>query len=223
MITHWPQFFTKKSLASKVEIPCVIINDLDRTVKAQFVCGNHYSGGEMVAEHLCSKGHRRMAVLTGAPWSSDSHLRLGGFQSYLEEVAGILLDPDLVLCANYHEREAYDNVERLLKTDPKITAIFCCNDEMAFGVIRKFKELGISCPGDISVIGYDDISHCASFTPRLTTVRDLVYDMAREGTRILVDYLEEKEPKQLLLGHTMFPVRLIERDSVRDMVTEEGE
>ncbi len=215
IVTHWPQFFSKNKI-SELNIPCVFINDLAKNIKAYFVCGDHFSGGKKAARHLFSLGHRRMAVFTGLDWSSDSHLRLAGFRSFLQQ-EGILLNPSAVVKADYQEHIAYNKVEYLLKNNPKITAIFCCNDEMAFGVIKRLKELGIKCPADISVVGYDDILRASAFIPALTTLRDLVYDLARAGAKSLISYLEKRDFANPLTGQTLLPVELIERRSTSEI------
>lgn len=215
IVTHWYKFFSKKSVLEEMDIPCVIINDWDKKVKAFFVCGDHFRGGQTVASHLYSLGHRHIAVLTGPSWSRDSQQRFNGFRAFLRQV-GVSLDPNLVSRADYLEEKACEKVEKFLERNSKITAIFCCNDQMAYGAIRGLKQMGISCPQDISVVGYDDDSRSESFGPSLTTIRVPIYDLAKEAGRSLVDYLKNKNSKPLV-GQTLLPVHLIERKSVRDI------
>jgi LacI family transcriptional regulator len=211
IVTNWPEFFSKSALNRTAHVPKVIINDLDEDLKVQFVCGDQYSGGRIAAEHLYSLGHRDMAVFTGLAWSTDSHARLKGFRDYLRE-KGVVLKEENVLCANYRGDLAFQMTEELVKRSPEVTAIFCCNDEMAFGVIRKLNDLQIACPGDISVVGFDDISRAEACTPPLTTVHDPVYEMALEGARLLVDHLTTGAGGPLV-GRKIFPVKLMNRQS----------
>ena len=214
VVTHWFKFFSQKSILERMNVPCVIINDYDKNIKTHFVCVDHYLGGKIAANHLYSLGHRNMAVILGPSWSKDSQQRLEGFQSFLKG-RGIRLNPDLVLRADYQEQIAYERVEQLLKKKIKFTAIFCCNDHMAFGVIRRLKELGISCPEDISVVGYDDAPQAAFFTPPLTTIHVPVYDLAKEAARSLLNHLKEGNPTKRFVGQTLLPVRLMGRNSVQ--------
>ena len=215
IITHWFKFFSRKAVLEKMNIPIVIINDFDKTVKTQFFYADHFQGGYKVAEYLHAMGHRRIAVVLGPHWSHDSRHRLEGCKAFLASV-GISLAPDLIFSADYHEQTAYARAEELLKKKSRFTAIFCCNDQMAFGVIRKMEELGISCPKDISVVGYDDETRSASFRPPLTTVQVPVYDLARQGTQCLINYLRlPADSAKPLVGQTILPVALVERQSVK--------
>ena len=110
-------------------------------------------------------------------------------------------------------------IAELLKTSSSITAIFCCNDQMAFGVIQRLKERGVNCPGDISVIGYDDDFLASYFQPSLTTIRVPVYEIAMKTVEILVDFLENSSSKKPLAGQALLPVRLIERNSVKKLIS----
>ena len=215
IVTQWFRFFSKKFISEEMGIPYVVINDFDKNLKARFVCGDHFNGGEIVAEYLYSFGHRRFAVITGPSWSMDSKQRVEGFSSYLNR-KGVSLESDLILTGDYDDyRKTYQRVDELLQKRTKITAIFCCNDYIAFAAIRRLQELGISCPAEISVIGYDNESESPSFSPPLTTIHVPVYDLAKEAARCLVDYL--KPPifsKKSFIGRTWIPVHIVERGSV---------
>ncbi|MCK5215542.1 MAG: LacI family DNA-binding transcriptional regulator [Candidatus Omnitrophica bacterium] len=212
LITHWFKYFNDKSIIGKMNVPCVIINDIDKTIKAQFVGVDHYLGGQIAANHLYSSGHRRIAVLSGPDWSIDNKYRINGFRAFLKK-KGIVIKSDLIVKADYLEHVAYGEIEKILKVDPKITAIFACNDQMAFGAIRRLKEIGISCPDDISVIGFDDEIEAAKFDPPLTTIRVPIYDLATEGTKLLVNYLQNNTSKKPFRGILTLPVQLVDRKS----------
>ncbi len=216
IVNHWHSFFSGKEVFERFEIPCVVINDPELSVRAHFVSGDHFQGGRLAAEYLYSQGHRKFAVLTGSPDSEDSHLRLRGFESYLKE-AGLSLSSDFILCGHFQEEEAAKVVEAFFSQRPKsdITALFCLNDHMAFGAIKKLKELGINCPEDISVVGYDDLARGESFEIPLTTVRVPLYEMGREAAQRLVSFLAGEGEETFFYRQTTHPVSLTVRDSVR--------
>jgi len=214
ILTHCFLFFTDKSSLENLNVPCVVINDMDKSIKTQFAGVDQYLAGRMAANHLYSFGHRRISILSGPKWSADNAQRLKGFKDFLKE-KGLSLDRKLIVDGNYLKEGAYAGVEKIIKRDSKITAIFCCNDQMAFGAIDKLKELGFSCPEDISIVGFDDEKDAAKCNPPLTTIHVPVYDLAREGTRILIDHLEGSHPQRPLRGMTTLPTRLIKRDSTR--------
>lgn len=215
VVTHWPVFFSSKESVQNFNLPCAIINDPEKNMKAYFVAGDNISGGELAARHLLSKGHRKIGVMTGAAWSSDSRQRLEGFQKELKK-HGVMVRPDCIVSADFMRSKAFDRVESLLVNQKKLTALFCLNDDMAMGVLDKLKQMKIDCPGQLSVVGYDDEWNCQYAEPALTTVHVPIYEMARDAGKRLLDYLNRpKGWKVPFEGQTLFPVSLVERDSVR--------
>ena len=214
VVTQWAHLFSGE-INPQFKMPAVFINDYEPKINAYFVCSDGFIGGHKVAEYLYSLGHTKLGVITGPEWSSDSVVRLDGFRSYLRNKE-LDVDPRAIIDGGYLEEKAYNVTEELIDRNPNITAIFCCNDEMAFGVLRRLKEMGKSCPGDISVVGYDNLYRSLLSEPRLTTVGDPIYGMAAQGTKALIDYLEgdKKEP---FVGKKFFCGELIERESTDSM------
>lgn len=218
IIIHWFKYFSKISILENLGIPCTIINDLEDNDHVRFVGVDHVVGGQIAANCLYSAGHRKIAILTGPDWSRDSQQRVAGFEGFLKKV-GVHLNPEFIVNADFLEARAYESIDSLFKKDSSITALFCCNDQMAYGAIRRLKELGISCPEDISIIGFDDDPWSATFNPPLTTIQVPVYDLAKSAIQSIIGDLRNENsapipPKQSLL----FPVRLIERQSVKKIV-----
>jgi LacI family transcriptional regulator len=211
VVTHWHAFFSSSSILAKLNIPIVIINDPEKDVKAHFVSGDHFMGGRLAAEHFYKKGHRKFAIFRGPDNSIDSELRVKGFLSFLHE-KGIAIGQDKIFCGEFQEETAYKQAS-LLEKKPRVTAIFCCNDMMALGVLKKINALGLSCPKDISIIGYDDDQRAGTSNPPLTTISVPLYDLAREAGNRLLQYLKTKN-KDFFYRQTLMPVRLIERSSV---------
>ena len=73
------------------------------------------------------------------------------------------------------------------------TAIFCFNDIAAIGAIRALKDAGLSVPGDVSVVGFDDIQSAAYSTPSLTTVRQPLMEMGKRGAKVLLERIANRE------------------------------
>jgi len=212
ILEHWPYFFSDKSILENMKIPCVVVSDFRKDIKTFFVCGDQESGGRQAAEHLFGLGHRRFAVLTGFKESPDSHLRLKGFQDYLQ-TQGVIFNDQWVIPADFREDMAYQSVEEVLKASQRPTAIFCLNDQMAFGVLRKLKDLNIQCPQEISVVGYDNEIRAQLSSPSLTSVNVPLYDLAAEGVRRLITHLESQEASKPLRGKILQPVQLVVRAS----------
>lgn len=212
LLTHWFKYFQDASFFKTTKIPCVILNDIDPKLPVRFVGTDHQLGGRIAANYLYSLGHRRVAVMSGPSWSLDSRSRLQGFQAFFKE-NGCAIPADGIMEGDFLESTAYAKTDELLQKVPEITAVFACNDQMAFGIIRRLKERGMACPDTISVMGFDDEIAAQSYDPALTTVHVPVYDMAVEGTRLLLDCLKNAVPAKEFCGVSTLPVRLVERKS----------
>jgi DNA-binding LacI/PurR family transcriptional regulator len=213
LISHWSWCFSNLSVFERSTVPCVVINDPDERIRVPFVCGDNRLGGMLAARHLYDAGHRRIAILTGPVDSNDSRLRVEGFKGFLAQ-AGQAVDVT-VLPGAFLQEQAREQATALLRERREISAIFCCNDNMAFGVFSALRELGLSCPKDVSVVGYDDEPRAALADPPLTTIRVPLYDIARAGAERLLKYLKKQVSREAFYQPTMFPVTLVERGSVR--------
>ena len=212
LITHWFKYFSDKSVLEKINVPSVVINDIDKSVHAQFVGSDQKAGGQIAAEHLFQLGHRRIGVIAGPDWSLDSKQRIQGFKSYLK-IKGVVIQSNQVVKGDFLKEVAYNEVEKLIKKVPDLTAIFACNDQMAVGAIQRLKEMGKECPKDISVIGFDDEPVAVGFSPQLTTVHVPIFDIAKEAAALLLKYLSETNQKKRPKGCFFLPMKIIERQS----------
>jgi LacI family transcriptional regulator len=84
-------------------------------------------------------------------------------------------------------------MQELLKRTRDFTAVFCFNDISAIGAIRALKDVGLSVPGDVSVVGFDDIQSAAYSTPSLTTVRQPLTEMGKRGAQVLLERIANRE------------------------------
>lgn len=218
IITHWPMFFSNKAILEKMTLPCAVISDLKKNVDALFVAADQEMGGHKAAEHLYAIGHRRFAVMLGSDGSIDGELRMKGFNEFLKN-KGIMIDPVCIIKADYQEELAYQRVGAIFESKRKPTAIFCLNDLMAFGVLRKLNELKIKCPQDVSVVGFDNDVRGNIVKPALTTIDLGIYRVAQEGVNKVLDYLALSAPKKPLTGRVVFPVDLVVRGSTALLAT----
>ncbi|MFW7415519.1 LacI family DNA-binding transcriptional regulator [Demequina sp. SO4-18] len=123
------------------------------------------AGVRLALEHLIDLGHTRIQHVSGPPTYTESQLRK---DEYLSVVAERELAPLEVLDGDWTADAGYAAGGRL---DPTATAVFCANDQMAFGLIHALADAGRTVPGDISVVGFDDTSEARHSLPPLTTVR----------------------------------------------------
>jgi LacI family transcriptional regulator len=141
--------------------------------------------GEEVADYLESLGHRQFGLITGPKRYRSSIERGGGFIDGLRR-RGIALEDTHVYEGGYTFESGVAGAEALLRQSPRPTAIFACNDEMAAGVYKAALRMGLSIPGDLSVVGYDDSPLAGQLWPALTTIHLPVRDLGRQAAGLLL-------------------------------------
>jgi LacI family transcriptional regulator len=161
-----------------------------------------------LADHLLSLGHRRFGVILGDPTHYASEARLEGYRRALE-TAGIAMREVAVEQGDFTYPSGEEAAKRLLARSPRPTAILAQNDDMAVAAIQAARDLGLAVPRDLSVTGFDDSEVARLVWPRLTTVRQPVFEMARDATAKLLSLLDGQEPGPAQLH----PHRLVIRDS----------
>ncbi|HEX8553380.1 MAG TPA: LacI family DNA-binding transcriptional regulator [Sphingomonas sp.] len=164
-----------------------------------------------VAEHVLSFGHRRIGIIKGDPTHPSSEARLIGYTQALA-ASGVELRLDWIEHGLYTFESGFRAAQRLLggTGSARPTAILVQNDEMAVGTLMAARELGIPVPEALSIVGFDDSEISRVAWPRLTTVRQPVFDMARTAAGMLLETLEGGEPS-VLESHDF---ELLIRDSV---------
>jgi LacI family transcriptional regulator len=136
--------------------------------------------------HLLRMGHRQLAVITGPLHLENAVERLEGFKRALAE-AKVHLDPDYIQEARFERESGYQAAIRLLRMLPRPTGIFACNDLMALGVFLAARELGLRCPDDVSIVGFDNLDFAEFTAPALTTVHQPGYQLGTAAARLLLE------------------------------------
>lgn len=133
--------------------------------------------GRMAVEHLLARGHKRIAMVAPPTSHEAAAERLLGYRDALTQ-AGLPIDEALVVTGRFDVESGQEAAAKLLALPSPPTAIFAANDEMALGVMRGARESGLSIPGDLSVIGFDDTPSSRSAWPPLTTVRQPLHELS---------------------------------------------
>lgn len=151
--------------------------------------------------HLIALGHRDIGVITGPPISPISRDRLSGALDAAARDG--LRDRLLVRTGDYSASSAFEQARDLLRH--KVSAIFCFSDEMAMGAISAINEAGLSCPGEVSVVGFDDLPLARFFQPALTTIAQPKGMIGRRTVELLVDILRgtQSPASQVTLPHEL--------------------
>jgi LacI family transcriptional regulator len=162
----------------------------------------------LMTDYLLSLGHRRIAMIKGDPTHPSSGARLEGFTAALA-AAGLPLRPGDIEQGMFTFDSGIEAARRLLAQPDRPTAIFAQNDDMAAGAIMAAHDLRLDVPGDISIAGFDDSAIARTVWPRVTTIHQPVFEMARSATDMLVAMLEKK-PHEAVIDH---PFTLVTRQS----------
>lgn len=167
-------------------------------------------------EHLIALGHRDIGIITGPTISPISRDRLAGAMAAADRYG---LADRLTLCiGDYSAASAFGQANMLIapRANGRITAISCFSDEMALGAISAITQAGLSCPDDISVIGFDDLPLARFFQPALTTIAQPKGMIGRRTVELLVDILRDRDTpirhvtlrhEIIIRGSTAPPVR----------------
>lgn len=158
-------------------IPFVAFDPMDELPDGvPFVGTTNFRGGHMATRHLLELGHRRVAMVSG-PDRAVCLARKAGYLAALAE-ADVPADPELLTQAPLEREAGYAAAYGLLRRADRPTAILATDDMQALGVYQAARELGLSVPGDLSVVGFDDLPMVSWVDPPLTTVHRPLTEMA---------------------------------------------
>jgi len=194
---------TPDSLALPAGLP-VAVSDSRLVGHYAAVVADQVQGSRDAVRHLLDLGHRTVHHVAGPPDSEPALVRTATWQRCLDEAG---LRPPPLWQGDWTARSGY-RVGQLLAQDPTITAVYCANDEMAFGLIRALHEHGLRVPQDVSVVGFDDIALSEFLSPPLTTVRQ---DFRRIGAELVRLVLEQLRSKESARTRVLIPTELIVR------------
>ena len=172
----------------------------------------NFEGALSATRHLIGLGHRRIGFLGGRSDLESARLREEGYRAGLDE-AGILFDQELVLDGGFKESTAEAPARCLLSLAHRPTAIFAANDSSAIQTMRTAAQLGIEVPGELSVIGFDNVPESALTEPPLTTVEQPIQTLGFEAVRLLISLIEQPELRLEPPQRVTLPTKLVVRSS----------
>ncbi|HTP23642.1 MAG TPA: LacI family DNA-binding transcriptional regulator [Solirubrobacteraceae bacterium] len=170
------------------------------------VAVDQVAGAVSATRHLLSLGHETVWHISGPPNFIESRQRRDGWRATLEAAGA---DVPEALVGDWSPNAGYE-LGRCLSTDSAVTAVFVANDQMALGLLRAMHEAGRDVPGELSVVGFDDIPEAAYFLPPLTTVRQDFNEMGTRSLRLLLRTIETGDGDS---SGTLVPPELIIRAS----------
>lgn len=175
--------------------PVVLIDDYEESVSIPSVTADDFSGGLEAVQHLIKLGHRRIAHIKGPNRVYGARERYRGYCQAMAE-ASLPVNPTLVYQGDFTGPTGRAIASRLfeLPAEERPTAIFAANDPTAYGVLSAAEEYNIDIPGDVALVGFDDLNSSAHVRPALTTVRQPFYEMGQHGLALLLSMLDNSNP-----------------------------
>ena len=185
-------------------VPVVVVDREVPDVAVDMVLADNVRGGWLATQHLIDLGHKRIGCITAPKEFTLSAERLDGYRQALQ-AAGIPLDETLIVPGDFNFASGYRAAKQLLRLENPPTAIFSCNDLMAVGTICAAAELERPVPGELSVVGFDDIPLASYTIPPLTTVAQPNYDMGVAAATMLMERLHDPKirSRRQMLGTTL--------------------
>jgi LacI family transcriptional regulator len=191
-------------------IPLVLVVRSVDNVKVDTVEIDNVYAGAVAAEHLFQLGHRRIGFVMGPQNTSTSRDRTRGALAWLAE-HGVTPDRVSLVWGDYTTESGYSSTIAMLNAAEAVTAIVAGNDTIALGVLEAAKRRGVSVPGKLSIIGFDDMPMAGSPLVGLTSIRQPVEAMARIAARRLVERIRTGGIAASF--HDVLPIQLVRRDS----------
>ncbi|MEM7172908.1 MAG: LacI family DNA-binding transcriptional regulator [Pseudomonadota bacterium] len=193
----------------KMNLPYVNTWVFDKSVPHACVGFDNLAAAKRQADYLLDIGHQRFGIISGIIKDNDrARFRLQGVLTAIE-ARGLQQDDVMIYESHYDIAQSRQITRRLIATEPRPTAIICGNDVLAFGAIFECLANRLDVPGDMSIVGFDDLPFSQHIVPALTTV----HVPSREMGQHAADYLLARLQKGQIPDHTEIETNLIVRDS----------
>lgn len=176
------------------ELPAILVDCYSRERDLPSVVPDEAGGGRTATEHLLEQGHRRIAMING---KRDLPATVGRTEGYRRALAAhdLPVEESLVVFTGWWQEDGYEAALELLRRPEPPTAIFCANDRIAMGAYDAIKELGLSIPGDVAIVGFDNQEVIAAhLRPKLTTMALPYYEMGQWAVEYLLEHADAKKP-----------------------------
>lgn len=182
--------------------PIVFFDRIPRGFRGLGVATNNFTGGYQATRHLIDLGHQQIGILAGRLDLSTHTDRLEGFRKAMQE-AQLPVRDEYYRVGGLQVENGYQFGRELLTLAQPPTGVFCGNNKMLLGFLRAMGELGVRCPADISIVGFDDYAWTENYHPKLTTVAQPTREIGRRAMQLLIRKIsgtsEIAEPQEILL------------------------
>ena len=201
--------------ATRSSFPLVLLEEV-RGLRASLVDVDNAKASCRAVRFLIEHGHSRIVHFAGPPYSEHSRERANGVWRAFSE-SHLAFDGSMVVTAGHSLEDGYRTAMQYFgeRRDDLPTAVTCYNDLVALGVLKALRELGIDVPGQVSVVGFDNLRMLDYFPLRLSTVDVPRYEMGRRAAEVLIRQIESKGVSPL--EKIYLDAQLLVRDSTRSL------
>jgi LacI family transcriptional regulator len=200
--------------AGELAVPIVFLS-MEPRLDQHVVAVDNYSGGLMATRHLMDQGCRHIGIITGPLDWWEARQRRAAWEEALGS-AGVPVDESYVVEGDWMAASGERGFSELLARHPEIDGLFASNDRMALGALKAARRLGRRVPGDLAVIGFDDIPDAAFFHPPLSTIRQDMVELGRRAVRRLGQVIEANRDEDPTCPDTTLlqPEQIVRRSSI---------
>lgn len=213
-IIIYPRFLSVDEMDTLVEQhkqPIMVMNRKLRKHHSHCICCDHPGAAFQATQHLIDRGHRDIAFVTGSMDSPTAIDRLSGYKAALT-AHGLPVRNELIAFGKWSAASGAQAMSELLARQCPISALVASNDDMAVGAMKILNDAGLTVPGDVSLIGFDNIPNAPFLQPALSSIKDPVSEMINEVIERLISMLDGG----YISANSLFSSQLLVRDSVQD-------
>ncbi|MBN2640151.1 MAG: LacI family DNA-binding transcriptional regulator [Victivallales bacterium] len=208
------EFKTARQELAATELPCVFLDTVIDDPRLGYIDNDSYTGSAMAVRELLRLGHRNIAYLRYNEDGNYNHdQRFYGYLDTMRET-GIEPKPEWIQTITYTgaTNEERRLMEQLLHQAPEITAVMAVDDKVAIGAMTAVHHAGLSIPGDISVVGFDNMSGTENWYPALTTVEHPIEEAGFMAAQNIAERM--RNPSGTTITRVTLPTKLILRESI---------
>ena len=192
------------------KFPVVLLNPHHPVEGCGTISVANFEGAVNVVALVIRNGHRSIGIVKGPKGNMDAEERLRGFRHALER-DGIEAVPAFEFPGDFSEASGFMAGMEIARMNPRPSAVFAANDCMAAGLLSAFRKADLDVPGDVTVVGFDDIPIAEFLTPRLTTVHVDANALGRRAVSMLLTAVSD--PHRAASRHEFLPVSIVVRQS----------
>lgn len=191
------------------DMPAVLIGHDPDHAELNSVDVDNYQGAYEATQYLCELGHTRVGAIFGSLDLKESVERREGYAQALRD-AGVPVDTDWIAGGDYSQESGYALMQRWIERGEYPSAVFCANDGMALGALLALHQADIDVPGEVSVVGFDDLPTSQYAYPPLTTVHQPIREKGEQAADMIIGQIEGTDDE---VRHVKLPAELVVRES----------